>query len=91
MFRILKIRRRSKLRLESFGSRGATLGLLYGVLTVGRGAPFLLSALIILSNLRSILVSTVAMLVYSQLMVLPIGTTRFEALKANAKPPKIPA
>jgi len=46
--------------------------LLYGVLTVGRGAPFLLSALVILSNLRSVWVSAAAMLIYSQLMVLPV-------------------
>jgi len=72
VFRILKLRRERRLRLEGFGSRGVTLGLLYGVLTVGRGAPFLLSTLIILSNLRSMLVSIAAMLIYSQLMVLPI-------------------
>jgi len=70
MFRILKFR--WGLKLGSLSSRSFMLGFSYGILTIGRGAPLLLSVLIILSNLRSIPISMVAMFLYSQLMVLPI-------------------
>ncbi|MGP3667405.1 MAG: hypothetical protein ACKD6N_00910 [Candidatus Bathyarchaeota archaeon] len=72
MFRILKFKWGRKLKHGNFGSKDYVLGLTYGVLTIGRGAPFLLSVLIILSNTRNVLASAIAVLIYSQLMVLPI-------------------
>ncbi len=64
---------KNRFAVDRFETSGFTLGLTYGVLTVGRGAPFFLSALALLLPARSIMLSALAMLVYSQLMVLPIS------------------
>jgi cytochrome c-type biogenesis protein len=77
IFRVIRFNfkgflKKDRFTVDRFETSGFTLGLTYGLLTVGRGAPFFLSALALLLPARSIMFSALAMLVYSQLMVLPV-------------------
>lgn len=77
VFRVIRFKpkgflRKDRFTVDRFETSGFTLGLAYGFLTVGRGAPFFLSALALLLPAGSIMLSILSMLVYSQLMVLPV-------------------
>jgi cytochrome c biogenesis protein CcdA len=77
IFRVIRLNpkgflNKSRFAADRFEGSGVTLGFAYGFLTVGRGAPFFLSALALLLPAGNVVLSVLSMLVYSMLMVMPV-------------------